>query len=236
MFGLRLHRAVLMASVRMVVQLVLVGLVLRWVFRIEDPWVTAAIVLALTTAVRPQPWWDPRHAIPVAGIVLRRALSCASLALDGMLGGAASARTGDRGTTDRGPVIPGGHVALVGRLDPARADAGGQPDDSGEDSDSAGYHGWADPCRADPVEAVRYQILLMLLAVRRGRACGRDRGDAGGTAADRPARAAAVGPDGYALRSADAIAVHSASSEAVQTGCFATPYQYLAFSRSGSAR
>lgn len=73
-------------------------------------------------------------------------------------------------------------------------------------------------------------------AVRRGRAGGRDRGDAGGTAADRPARAAAVGPDGYALRSAAAIAVHSASSGAVQTGCFATPYQYRAFSRSGSAR
>jgi putative ABC transport system permease protein len=44
-------------------------------------------ILALTTAIRPQPWYDPRYAIPLAGIVLGSVLNGASLALDSMLGG-----------------------------------------------------------------------------------------------------------------------------------------------------
>ncbi len=44
-------------------------------------------ILALTTAIRPQPWYDPRYAIPLAGIVLGNVLNGASLALDSMLGG-----------------------------------------------------------------------------------------------------------------------------------------------------
>ena len=31
--------------------------------------------LALTTAIRPQPWYDPRYAIPLAGIVLGSVLN-----------------------------------------------------------------------------------------------------------------------------------------------------------------
>jgi putative ABC transport system permease protein len=43
--------------------------------------------LALTTAIRPQPWYDPRYAIPLTGIVLGNVLNGASLALDSLLGG-----------------------------------------------------------------------------------------------------------------------------------------------------
>ena len=204
MLGLRLHRTVLMAAVRMVVQLVLVGLVLRWVFRIEDPWVTAAIVLAmtavaarevaarprqrlarhgnlwvsaaavgastviavllaLTTALRPQPWWDPRYAIPVAGIVLGSALSCASLALDGVLGGAASARAGIEahlmlGRSYRVAMRPLVADSIRRVLMPAvnQMAAAGIVTLPGTMTGQilAG---------ADPVEAVKYQILLMLL-------------------------------------------------------------------------
>ena len=46
-----------------------------------------AVVLALTTAIRPHPWYDPRYAIPLVGIVLGNVLNSASLALDSVLGG-----------------------------------------------------------------------------------------------------------------------------------------------------
>jgi Uncharacterised protein family (UPF0014) len=43
-------------------------------------------VLALTTAIRPQPWFDPHYAIPLAGIILGSVLNSASLSLDSFLG------------------------------------------------------------------------------------------------------------------------------------------------------
>src|SRR5947208_15803615 len=43
-------------------------------------------ILALTTAIRPQPWFDPHYAIPLAGIILGNVLNSASLALDSFLG------------------------------------------------------------------------------------------------------------------------------------------------------
>ena len=43
-------------------------------------------MLALTTAIRPQPWFDPHYAIPLAGIILGNVLNTASLALDSLLG------------------------------------------------------------------------------------------------------------------------------------------------------
>jgi putative ABC transport system permease protein len=125
---LGLHRQLGVAALRMVVQLVLIGFVLRAVFTLQSPFATIGVVLvmvaiagrevaarpeqrlsrwgnyavgggavlvatfltailALTTAIRPQPWYDPRYAIPLAGIVLGNVLNGASLALDSMLGG-----------------------------------------------------------------------------------------------------------------------------------------------------
>ena len=125
---LGLHRQLIVATVRMVVQLLLVGEVLRAVFALQHPAVTLLIVvimvlaaarevaarpqrrlarhgnfvvggaavgaataltalLALATAIRPQPWYDPRYAIPLAGIVMGNAMSAAALALDSMLDG-----------------------------------------------------------------------------------------------------------------------------------------------------
>jgi putative ABC transport system permease protein len=40
---------------------------------------------ALTTAIRPQPWYDARYAIPLAGIILGSVLNGGSLALDSLL-------------------------------------------------------------------------------------------------------------------------------------------------------
>jgi putative ABC transport system permease protein len=125
---LDLHRQLVWAACRMVVQLVLIGFVLRAVFSIASPGLTLLVILvmvaiasrevavrpeqrlgrlgnyaigagavliatfltailALTTAIRPRPWFDPRYAIPLAGIILGSVLNGASLALDSMLGG-----------------------------------------------------------------------------------------------------------------------------------------------------
>jgi putative ABC transport system permease protein len=120
---LGLHRQMVWAATRMVVQLLLVGLVLRAVFSAESAMATLAIIavmtvaaarevavrppqrlkawgnhrigalvvtvssvttvmLALSTAIRPEPWYDPRYAIPLMGIVLGTVLNAASLGLD----------------------------------------------------------------------------------------------------------------------------------------------------------
>ena len=125
---LGLHRQLAIAAIRMVVQLVLVGFILRAVFAIASPLLTLAVILAmvaiagsevasrpeqrlgrfgnylvgatsvslatfltailaLTTAIRPSPWYDPHYAIPLAGIILGNVLNGASLALDSLLGG-----------------------------------------------------------------------------------------------------------------------------------------------------
>ena len=125
---LGLHRQLAVATVRMVVQLLLVGEVLRAVFALRNPAVTLLTVvlmvlaaarevasrperrlprygnllvggiavaaataltslLALATAIRPQPWYDPRYAVPLAGIVMGNAMSAAALTLDSVLDG-----------------------------------------------------------------------------------------------------------------------------------------------------
>ncbi len=129
--GLQIHRSLLLAGARMVAQLLLVGMVLRWILGHQWPWLTAVAVLlmvvatarevasrartplagsaglrislavvgassmltvalALSTALRPDPWYDPRYAIPLMGIVLGSVLNSASIALDAFLAGARS--------------------------------------------------------------------------------------------------------------------------------------------------
>ena len=121
--ALNLFRHIVVAAVRMVVQLTLVGLVLEFLFRAVSPWWTAlaalvmiafagreavarqsrklaglwgygigasamlvaaslVTVLALTTAVRPEPWYDPRYAIPLLGMVLGNTLTGVALGLN----------------------------------------------------------------------------------------------------------------------------------------------------------
>lgn len=75
-FGLRLHRPLLVASLRMVVQLLLVGLVLRIVFRSDTPALTLAILAFMITAAarevaaRPKQRLVGRGNYRIAGVVV----------------------------------------------------------------------------------------------------------------------------------------------------------------------
>jgi putative ABC transport system permease protein len=122
-FSLRVHKALVWSALRMVVQLMLVGFVLRIVFQVANPWLTLLValvmasaasyevgarqelrlsrlwhyatgggatvsatliitVLALITALRPHPWYDPREALPLTGIILGNVMNAVSLSLN----------------------------------------------------------------------------------------------------------------------------------------------------------
>ncbi|MBF0251515.1 MAG: iron export ABC transporter permease subunit FetB [Alphaproteobacteria bacterium] len=111
------------AALRTVVQLTLIGMVLKLLFQMVSPWWTglAALimivlagrevmarqtlrlkgwwsygigtsamltagsvvtVLALTTAVRPEPWYDPRFALPLLGMVLGNTMNGVSVGME----------------------------------------------------------------------------------------------------------------------------------------------------------
>ncbi|MEM9439909.1 MAG: iron export ABC transporter permease subunit FetB [Pseudomonadota bacterium] len=120
---LGLERQLILASARMIIQLFLVGLLLKAVFAVASLWITALIalamcgvagreiwarqerrlhgvwgyglgasammvssmtvvIIALTTQIEPTPWWSPRYALPLFGMVLGNALTGVSLGLD----------------------------------------------------------------------------------------------------------------------------------------------------------
>lgn len=125
---LGLERQLLIATLRMIVQLVLVGLVLKMLFALVSPWWTgfAALtmilfagreilarqqyhmvglwsyglgtgcmllaaslvtIFALTTQVRPDPWYDPRYTLPLLGMVLGNTMTGISLGLHNLFTG-----------------------------------------------------------------------------------------------------------------------------------------------------
>ncbi|SDD71201.1 putative ABC transport system permease protein [Massilia sp. PDC64] len=202
--GLGLHRQILVAAVRMVAQLTIVGLVLRHVFATSSPAATLAVVLfmiaaaarevatrprqrlkrhmnyrisaavvsctgvatvllALTTAVRPTPWYEPRYAIPLMGIVLGSVLNAASLALDGILDGVVRERARIEarialGTPFReaiGPLVRNatrrGMIPVANQMSAAGIIT------------LPGIMTGQLLAGMDPIEAVKYQILLMFL-------------------------------------------------------------------------
>ena len=116
------------ATIRMIVQLLLVGLVLAWLFDVVSPmwtgisalvmigfagyeivarqerrlaggWAyglgtatmlfaaTLVTVFALTTQLRPDPWFDPRYGIPLLGMVLGNTMTGISLGLHTLTSG-----------------------------------------------------------------------------------------------------------------------------------------------------
>ncbi len=120
---LRLERQLLIAAARMIVQLLLIGLILKALFAAASPWLTAFVALtmvafaareiwarqeraligpwgfglgggammfagvlvttlALTTQIQPDPWWTPRFALPLFGMILGNTMTGVSLGLD----------------------------------------------------------------------------------------------------------------------------------------------------------
>jgi len=121
--SLRVHRSLIWSAIRMVIQLMLVGFVLRIVFVTMNPWLTVLVaaimagaatyevgarqdqrlplighyatgggatvlatlvitVLALITTLRPEPWYNPREALPLTGIILGNVMNAVSLSLN----------------------------------------------------------------------------------------------------------------------------------------------------------
>ena len=120
---LGIARNLAFAMVRMVVQLLLVGLLLKSLFAIQSPWLTLLVALimvgfaareiwarqerrlkgwrglaiggtsmgasvgvvalvALIVLVQPDPWWHPRYALPLLGMIMGNAMTGVSLSLD----------------------------------------------------------------------------------------------------------------------------------------------------------
>jgi putative ABC transport system permease protein len=201
---LGLHRQLAVAAVRMVLQLVLIGYVLRSVFAIASPPLTLLVVLtmvaiagrevatrpaqrlthfgsyvvggsavalatfvtsvlALTTALRPSPWYDARYAIPLAGIVLGNVLNAASLALDSLLGGVVRERAAIEAQLALGATIRAAMGRLVREaLRRALLPIANQMSAAGVVT-LPGIMTGQILAGLDPMEAVKYQILLMFL-------------------------------------------------------------------------
>lgn len=201
---LGVHRQILVAAVRMVAQLTIVGLVLRHVFAGASPAATLAVIvfmvgaaarevatrprqrlagwmnyrigaavvscagfatvlLALTTAVRPTPWYEPRYAIPLMGIVLGSVLNAASLALDGVLDGVVRERARIEARLALGTPLREAIAPLV-----RSATRRGMLPVANQMSAAGiitlpGIMTGQLLAGMDPIEAVKYQILLMFL-------------------------------------------------------------------------
>lgn len=202
--GLQLHRQLAVATLRLVVQLLLVGYLLRAVFALGSPGVTLLIVvlmgliaaremaarrprqftrygnyaiagavvgaatsvtvaLALLTAIQPHPWWNPHYAIPLAGIILGSVLNAGSLSLDGMLEGVLRERPAIEAQLALGlpyhaairPLVRGaarrGMVPIINQMSAAGIIT------------LPGTMTGQILAGMDPLEAVKYQILLMFL-------------------------------------------------------------------------
>ena len=121
------------------------------------------VALALATAIRPKPWFDPRYLVPLAGIILGNVLNAASLTLDGVLGGAEREREaiearlalGTSYWVAIGPTLREamrrGLVPIVNQMSAAGLVT------------LPGIMTGQIIAGMDPIEAAKYQILLMFL-------------------------------------------------------------------------
>jgi UDP-glucose/iron transport system permease protein len=201
---LGLHTQLAWAAARMVVQLVLIGFILRLVLAIASPLATLAVVLvmvaiagrevavrpeqrlgrfgnyavgasavaiatfltavlALTTAIRPQPWYDARYAIPLAGIVLGNVLNGGSLALDSLLGSVVRERAAIEAQLALGASFGHAMRGLIGTsVRRALLPAINQMSAAGVVT-LPGIMTGQILAGMDPLEAAKYQILLLFL-------------------------------------------------------------------------
>ena len=120
-------------------------------------------VLALTTAIRPQPWYDPRYALPLTGIILGTVLNTGSIALEAVLSGFPRERVeiearlalGDTFAAATRPIVLAavrrGMVPMINQMSAAGIVT------------LPGIMTGQILAGMDPLHAVKYQILLMFL-------------------------------------------------------------------------
>ena len=120
-------------------------------------------VLALTTAIRPTPWYDPRYALPLTGIILGNVLNAGAITLDGVLSGfprdhaeiEARLALGDSFVDAGRPIVVAairrGMVPLINQMSAAGIVT------------LPGIMTGQILAGMDPLDAVKYQILLMFL-------------------------------------------------------------------------
>ena len=123
----------------------------------------ATAVLALLTVLHPTPWYEPQYAIPLIGIVLGNVLNSASLGLDTFYGGVINSRNAIEaqlvlGATRNEALAPliresvrKGLIPLINQMSAAGIIT------------LPGIMTGQILAGMDPMDAVRYQILLMFL-------------------------------------------------------------------------
>ncbi|ABA58303.1 Conserved hypothetical protein 245 [Nitrosococcus oceani ATCC 19707] len=202
--NLGLERQLLIATFRMIVQLALVGLVLKTLFALSSPGWTglAALVMilfagreimarqerrmsgfwsyglgtgcmllaaslvtvfALTTQIRPDPWYDPRYTLPLLGMILGNTMTGISLGLHSLLASLVRDRNAVEaqltlGATRWQATLPVVQTALRSALMPiintmAATGLVSLP----------GMMTGQILAGAEPMEAVKYQMLIMFL-------------------------------------------------------------------------
>jgi putative ABC transport system permease protein len=201
---LGLGRQIVVAAVRMVVQLTLIGLVLKALFAMVSPLWTAlaalvmvlfagreaaarqtrrfaglwthglgtasmlvagtlVTLLALTTQLQPDPWYNPRYALPILGMVLGNTMNGVSLGLDRLLATAARERAAVEARLALGHDR---HSALLPLVREA-CRAGLMPIVNAMSATGIvalpGMMTGQILAGVDPVDAVKYQILIMFL-------------------------------------------------------------------------
>ena len=201
-FRLGLERSLLIAAVRTVVQLMLIGLVLKTLFALADPLWTAlaatvmaafavreatarqdrrftglwthglgagsilfagvtVTILALTVLIQPEPWYAPRFALPLMGMIVANTMSGVALGLNHLMGSVARERASiearlalghDRRTALAGPRRAALKTAMMPIIN-AMSVAGVVS--------LPGMMTGQILAGADPVEAVKYQVIIM---------------------------------------------------------------------------
>jgi putative ABC transport system permease protein len=123
----------------------------------------AVTVFALATALRPDPWYDPRYAIPLLGMVLGNCMTGVGLGLDTLTTSLANRRAGVEaqlmlGASRRAATAPVMRVALRSALMPVINSMAATGVVSLPGMMTGQILGGV-----PPVEAVKYQILVMFL-------------------------------------------------------------------------
>jgi putative ABC transport system permease protein len=203
-FELKIHRSLLIAAIRMVVQLAPVGLVLTVLFSVVSPLWTgiAALVMVLfagheaahrqerrlcgwwsyglgtgcmmmssvlvtvfvlTTALRPNPWYDPLYAVPLLGMILGNCMTGVGLGLNTLSTSLVSRRASVEaqlmlGATRQVAVAPVTREALRSALMPTINSMSATGVVSLPGMMTGQILGGV-----PPLEAVKYQILVMFL-------------------------------------------------------------------------